>query len=51
MPEPGQNGGGQHSVLDGLYEVHDTVGTGGFAKVKLGTHLLTGLKVSIFSTS
>jgi len=34
-------------VLDGLYEVHDTVGTGGFAKVKLGTHLLTGLKVAI----
>ncbi|XP_063076163.1 maternal embryonic leucine zipper kinase [Engraulis encrasicolus] len=29
------------------YEVYDTIGTGGFAKVKLGRHLLTGEKVAI----
>ena len=34
-----------HPILDGLYELHDTVGTGGFAKVKLATHILTGMKV------
>jgi len=44
MPEGSQNA---HPCLDGLYELHDTVGTGGFAKVKLATHLLTGLKVAI----
>ena len=38
-PAPG------HAVLDGLYELHDTVGTGGFAKVKVATHIQTGLKV------
>jgi maternal embryonic leucine zipper kinase len=27
--------------------LHDTIGTGGFAKVKLATHLLTGEKVAI----
>ena len=31
MPEGG--GGGGHAVLEGSYELHDTVGTGGFAKV------------------
>jgi serine/threonine protein kinase len=46
MPEPGQ-AGGAHSVLEGLYELHDTVGTGGFAKVKLATHTLTGVKVAV----
>ena len=35
------------SALDGLYELHETVGTGGFAKVKLATHVLTGEKVAI----
>jgi len=30
-----------------LYELHDTVGTGGFAKVKLATHILTGMKVAV----
>ena len=44
MPEGSQNA---HPCLDGLYELHDTVGTGGFAKVKLATHLLTGLKVRL----
>uniref|UniRef100_A0A8C3LED7 Maternal embryonic leucine zipper kinase n=1 Tax=Chrysolophus pictus TaxID=9089 RepID=A0A8C3LED7_CHRPC len=29
------------------YELHETIGTGGFAKVKLGRHLLTGEKVAI----
>ena len=28
MPE-----GSAHSILDGLYDLHETVGTGGFAKV------------------
>jgi maternal embryonic leucine zipper kinase len=27
--------------------LHETIGTGGFAKVKLATHLLTGEKVAI----
>ena len=44
MPESTPNPG--HAVLDGLYELHDTVGTGGFAKVKVATHLQTGLKVN-----
>ena len=44
MPEKSQN---VHPILDGLYELHDTVGTGGFAKVKLATHILTGIKVNI----
>ena len=35
------------SILDGQYELHETVGTGGFAKVKLATHLVTGEKVAI----
>ncbi|KAM6471559.1 maternal embryonic leucine zipper kinase isoform 1-T2 [Liasis olivaceus] len=29
------------------YEIHETVGTGGFAKVKLARHLLTGEQVAI----
>ncbi|XP_063313344.1 maternal embryonic leucine zipper kinase [Pelobates fuscus] len=29
------------------YDLHETIGTGGFAKVKLATHLLTGEKVAI----
>ena len=29
------------------YELHETLGSGGFAKVKLGTHKLTGEKVSL----
>ncbi|XP_062372289.1 maternal embryonic leucine zipper kinase isoform X1 [Sardina pilchardus] len=29
------------------YEVYDTIGSGGFAKVKLGRHILTGQKVAI----
>jgi len=36
-----------YSVLDGYYELYDTIGSGGFAKVKLGVHCLTGEKVAI----
>ncbi|MPC16499.1 Maternal embryonic leucine zipper kinase [Portunus trituberculatus] len=36
-----------YSVLDGQYDLHETIGSGGFAKVKLATHLLTGDKVAI----
>ncbi|XP_029289437.1 LOW QUALITY PROTEIN: maternal embryonic leucine zipper kinase [Cottoperca gobio] len=40
----------EHRGADELYkyyEVYDTIGSGGFAKVKLGRHLLTGEKVAI----
>ncbi|CAK6972241.1 maternal embryonic leucine zipper kinase [Scomber scombrus] len=33
--------------LHEYYEVYDTIGSGGFAKVKLGRHILTGEKVAI----
>ncbi|XP_077461346.1 maternal embryonic leucine zipper kinase isoform X2 [Stigmatopora argus] len=33
--------------LHKYYEVHETIGSGGFAKVKLGRHILTGEKVAI----
>lgn len=36
-----------YSALDGYYDVYDTIGSGGFAKVKLGVHCLTGEKVAI----
>ena len=36
-----------YAALDGLYDLHETVGTGGFAKVKLATHVLTGEKVAV----
>ena len=36
-----------YCVLDGFYEMYDTIGSGGFAKVKLGVHCLTGEKVAI----
>ncbi|KAK2726409.1 maternal embryonic leucine zipper kinase-like [Artemia franciscana] len=35
------------SVVDGLYELQETIGSGGFAKVKLATHILSGEKVAI----
>ena len=34
-------------ALEGQYELHQTIGSGGFAKVKEATHLLTGEKVAI----
>lgn len=37
----------RYNVLKGLYEVEKTIGCGGFAKVKLATHLATGEKVAI----
>ena len=36
-----------NSVLDGYYDLYDTIGQGSFAKVKLGVHRLTGEKVAI----
>ena len=36
-----------YAALEGLYELHETIGSGGFAKVKLGTHILTGEKVAV----
>lgn len=36
-----------YTDLDGLYQVRETIGSGGFAKVKLGLHILTGEKVAI----
>ena len=36
-----------YCALDGYYEMYDTIGSGGFAKVKLGIHCLTGEKVAI----
>lgn len=39
--------GRQFAALRDLYETTKTIGTGGFAKVKLATHLLTGEKVAI----
>uniref|UniRef100_A0A671U0W0 Maternal embryonic leucine zipper kinase n=1 Tax=Sparus aurata TaxID=8175 RepID=A0A671U0W0_SPAAU len=40
----------EHRGADELfkfYEVYETIGSGGFAKVKLGRHILTGEKVAI----
>lgn len=37
----------RYDVLRGFYEVEKTIGCGGFAKVKLGTHIATGEKVAI----
>lgn len=34
-------------ALDGLYKVMETIGSGGFSKVKLGVHVLTGEEVAI----
>lgn len=35
------------TALKGLYETEKTIGCGGFAKVKMATHLATGEKVAI----
>ena len=42
--ESGTNG---YEVLKGKYHLRETIGTGGFAKVKLGYHALTGEKCAI----
>ncbi|KAF0298863.1 Maternal embryonic leucine zipper kinase [Amphibalanus amphitrite] len=44
MPE---NVGLPYAPLEGLYELHETIGSGGFAKVKRATHLATGEQVAI----
>ena len=42
-----QNHNPQYECLDGYYILHETIGSGGFAKVKLATHVITGDKVAI----
>jgi maternal embryonic leucine zipper kinase len=37
----------RYAVLKGHYELEKTIGCGGFAKVKLAMHTLTGEKVAI----
>lgn len=37
----------QYSALQNSYDIAETIGSGGFAKVKLATHILTGEKVAI----
>ncbi|XP_022910872.1 maternal embryonic leucine zipper kinase-like [Onthophagus taurus] len=37
----------RYAALKGFYEVEKTIGCGGFAKVKMGTHIATGEKVAI----
>ncbi|XP_031141884.1 maternal embryonic leucine zipper kinase [Sander lucioperca] len=37
----------EHHELFKYYEVYETIGSGGFAKVKLGRHILTGENVAI----
>ncbi|KAI4498062.1 hypothetical protein M0802_006886 [Mischocyttarus mexicanus] len=37
----------RYAALKGLYELERTIGSGGFAKVKLGVHVATGEKVAI----
>ncbi|KFD54808.1 hypothetical protein M514_04242 [Trichuris suis] len=37
----------EYEALNGLYDVHETIGSGGFAKVKRGVHILTGTNVAI----
>lgn len=37
----------QYSALKGFYTLEKTIGCGGFAKVKLATHVATGEKVAI----
>lgn len=35
------------NYMNDLYTFHDELGSGGFGKVKLATHLLTGERVAI----
>ncbi|KAK5640234.1 hypothetical protein RI129_011045 [Pyrocoelia pectoralis] len=37
----------RYSILRGFYDLEKTIGCGGFAKVKLATHIATGSKVAI----
>ena len=36
-----------YEILESSYDVGDTIGQGGFAKVKKATHLVTGERVAI----
>ncbi len=36
-----------YEVLEGQFELHETIGTGGFAKVKVATHVPTGERVAV----
>lgn len=36
-----------HVALKKCYEIDKTIGRGGFAKVKLATHLMTGERVAV----
>ncbi|XP_037805207.1 maternal embryonic leucine zipper kinase-like [Penaeus monodon] len=36
-----------YAILEGQYELHETIGSGGFAKVKVATHILSGEKVAV----
>lgn len=49
MEKGGLSGGeeGEAGDLNGEYLLHETVGSGGFGKVKLATHVLTGESVAI----
>ena len=45
-PPTSPSAGLRYPEVQKYYELHETLGSGGFAKVKLGTHRLTGEKVS-----
>ncbi|XP_063176983.1 maternal embryonic leucine zipper kinase isoform X1 [Chroicocephalus ridibundus] len=47
VPVPLRMALGDYEEILKCYELHETIGTGGFAKVKLARHLLTGEKVAI----
>ena len=37
----------RYPEVEEYYDLHETLGSGGFAKVKLGVHKLTGEKVAV----
>ncbi len=37
----------ESNCMDGLYAFHEELGCGGFGKVKLAIHMLTGEKVAV----
>ncbi|KAM9589190.1 maternal embryonic leucine zipper kinase isoform 5-T6 [Morphnus guianensis] len=47
IPAPLRMSAGDYGEILKYYELHETIGTGGFAKVKLARHLLTAEKVAI----
>lgn len=42
-----KSNGVRYAALDGQYTILETIGTGGFAKVKLAQHALTGERVAV----